>query len=312
MWFRVVCLTVLLAFAAVRFAHAAEAAPAKDPADGAQAGEAAEKAKPGDAEAATDANAKPQEGAAAAEAEAQPVPLKGDILHMKNGKVISGFQVLRETASSYVLEVVSGDDITLEVPRRQVTSVDYDDIDPNAPKPAADENSGERELVSISGQKVTPELQEKLSADISTPPLSFADADLVDILNDVSKRVDGVLSVDQSVVALPPADRKWTVDVKPQTTLIQFLRDDLIAKFPALELVLLTDKTVIATKEGAEKLRSENKPPAEEAKPAEGAPKEAPAPAVPAPAPAAPAPAAPAPAAPAPAAPAPAAPPAGA
>jgi hypothetical protein len=273
MWFKALCLTAVSAYLAGGIAGAAEAPNSAADAESKPAITSTEN---------SDGAAKPAEGSnAAAPAEEAPAvaPLKGDILHMKNGKTISGFQVLRETSAVYVLEVVEGEDITLEVPRRQVVSIDYDDIDPNAPKPpAASAAGGEPELVSISGQKVTPELQEKLSMDISSPSLEYTDTDLVQILKDVGERVNGSLAVDQSVVDMLPTDRIWTVTVKPGTTLIQFLREDLKAKFESLEWVLLTDKVVIATKEGAEKLRSENKP-AEGASPQPGAPAEGAAPA---------------------------------
>ncbi len=266
MWFKALCLTAVSAYFVGGIAGAVEAPPSAADAESKPAISSTEK---------SNGAAKPAEGsdtAAPAEEAQTVVPLKGDILHMKNGKTISGFQVLRETSAVYVLEVVEGEDITLEVPRRQVISIDYDDIDPNAPKPpATGTNGGEPELVSISGQKVTPELQEKLSLDISSPSLEYTDADLVQILKDVGERVKGALAVDQSVVDMIPTDRLWTVTVKPGTTLIQFLREDLKAKFASLEWVLLTDKVVIASKEGAEKLRAENKP-AEGASPQPGAP----------------------------------------
>jgi hypothetical protein len=182
----------------------------------------------------------------------------GDVLTLKNGQVISGFQILKETPTEYVLDILDGV-ITLSVPRRQVISVRLDDIKPGETKPNKGKSpeSSEPSLISISGQRVSAELQEKLNADISDPPMEYKDADLVDVLGDLNKRF-GVVVMDDTIKGIPPTARKGSLSSKPGQTLMSLLKDELLQAFPNIETVILTDKVVIATKEGAAKLKSQN------------------------------------------------------
>jgi len=69
-------------------------------------------------------------GAASSDADAEPGPaLEGDVITLKSGKRLAGVQVLRETPMGVQVEFLPGV-APLEIPRKQVASIDYDDIDP--------------------------------------------------------------------------------------------------------------------------------------------------------------------------------------
>ncbi len=171
----------------------------------------------------------------------EPDKPRGDVLTLKSGQVIQGLQILRETSANYVLQVIEG--ITLNIPRRQVVSVEYDDYDPalHRTKPTM-----------IRGQRLSDVLEAALNTDISNPPFQYEDADLVQVLNDMKARFDGKLTIDPSVTeSMPPASRAWTVASEPGITLGDLLRKKLLVDFPDLVMVFKDDEIVITTKDAA-------------------------------------------------------------
>ena len=180
----------------------------------------------------------------------------GDILRLKNGTVLSGVQVLRKTPTDYEIEIVAGS-VTLSIPRDQVKTVEYDDIEPLEMRSKAATAAGNKPPSEFPGQRLSPELSARLSADISDQPITYDNADLGTILVDLSKRTGIQIEVGQPVLDLPQDQRSWTYDTKPgKTTLFTLLRDDLPAKFANLEAVFLYDKIVITTREAAATLNA--------------------------------------------------------
>ena len=233
---RLALLTVLITTVAFSQAPAAgetAAAPAPEP--------AATGAEP----AAADATAEPTPGAPPAApppAEPAPEPPRGDTLTLKSGQVIQGMQILRATSTSFVVEVIQG--VTLNVPRRQVVSVDYDDFDPLTAK-----RKGESTL--IRGQRISEALQKKLDAVLADPPLSFENTELIQITDEVNRRAGGVIMLDPSVAELPAESRTGSVSSQPGATLGAFLRTELLAKFPELVMSFEGDKVVLKSKAAA-------------------------------------------------------------
>lgn len=185
--------------------------------------------------------------------------LTGDIITLKNGKVLSGGQVLRSSPLFYQVEFVEGVK-PLSIPRSQVTSVEYDDIDllrerrrralfPDEP----DENV-------IAGKKLSRELMDKLRSVISKQPEDFGRKDLVLHLQELAKRVGVKLEIHESVHALPAMSRMWSLQTTPDTTLMSLLQETLLKQFTDLDIDFEYDVIVVLTKAAAERINGQDAP----------------------------------------------------
>lgn len=171
----------------------------------------------------------------------EPEAPRGDVLTLKSGQVIEGLQILRENSAFYVMQIT--DTVTLDIPRRQVVSVEYDDYDPR---------SGPQKPTMIPGQRLSDQLEAVLETDISDPPFSYNNADLIQVLNELGARVDGSLMLDPSIAqAISPTSRAWTVASEPGMTLGSLLRKALFVDFPEIIMVFENDAIVLTTKSAA-------------------------------------------------------------
>ena len=168
-----------------------------------------------------------------------PEPPRGDTITLKSGQVIAGLQIIKATSTDYVCEIIEG--VTLNVPRRQVVKIEPDDYDPILMRRKS-------ESALIRGQRISDALRQKLDTDISNPPLSYENADLLQILEEVNKRTGGVIVVDLSVSTLPAESRKGSVASQPGMTLGTLLRKELLVKFPNLVMNFEDDRVVLTTK----------------------------------------------------------------
>ncbi|MCL4695180.1 MAG: hypothetical protein KJ060_22045 [Candidatus Hydrogenedentes bacterium] len=166
---------------------------------------------------------------------------RGDVLTLKSGQVIEGLQILRENSALYVLQIT--DTVTLDIPRRQVVSVEYDDYDPR---------TGPRKPTMIPGQRLSDQLEAVLESDISDPPFAYNNADLIQVLNDIGARVEGSLILNPSIAqTISPSARAWTVSSEPGMTLGTLLRKALFVDFPEIIMVFENDTIVLTTKSAA-------------------------------------------------------------
>ncbi|HRK33800.1 MAG TPA: hypothetical protein PLJ47_04315, partial [Candidatus Hydrogenedentes bacterium] len=194
------------------------------------------------------------EGTPATAEPAEPAP-SGDIVTLNNGHQYRGLQVLRSTASEVLLEVT--ETVTIKVPRRQIKSIEYDDVDPvkerekaKAAKAAA-ETAG---LTLLAGQKIPPELQKVLGTDISSILVSTDPRDLNDVIGDLNTQLGQVMEVDAPVMNLPSDQRQWTITPRPGMTLGMLLQDEFVKSFPNLAMVIRGGKLLLTDKESALKI----------------------------------------------------------
>jgi len=174
----------------------------------------------------------------------------GDVLVLKSGTQMTGVQVLRETPQFYEVEVVKG--VKIQVPRRQVESVIYDDVDPTRDARMKELFPEQQEVTIESGERVTRGLSDKLTAPVSTEPLNYQDKDFVEILNELKTKLGLNLKIDQAILDRHPRTGNWTVKTDPSRTLLAFLREDLAKKFNYLTVTFEGDKILIKAKEPAQ------------------------------------------------------------
>lgn len=195
------------------------------------------------------------------EPDAEAPVLEGDVLTLKSGTVISGHQVLRSDPLFYYVEIVEGIE-PLEVPRSQVVSVEYDNRDPLRERRRSSISlEGPKESI-MSGEKLSPELMEKLSTPISQASLKVSGRDFVALLEEMAGRVGANIKIHDSVRALPESERKWTLETAPKPTLMSLLQDHLLKQFDGLEIDFTFDAILVTTKES---VGQEEAPPAPQA-----------------------------------------------
>ncbi len=192
----------------------------------------------------------PDAPAGASPGEAQ----QGDVILLENGSQMDGVQVVRENPVSYVVEIVEG--VTMELPRTQVKSIVYDDIDPLAERlrRARERASGESD--EILAQKLDPAFNEKLN-DPYDAPLDYVDMDMIEIVQRLAERKAFTVEVSDAVKGLPPAERQWTVRQEPGVTTLQVLRNPFQERFPNLRVRYEFNKVRIVTAEEAKAVNEE-------------------------------------------------------
>ncbi len=209
-------------------------APAESPAP------ATEEAPVGASDAAPAGETAPPEAAAPAEA-----PIAGDTVTLKSGAVLRGVQVVRQTPMGY--EILAAGEVKFTVPRKLVESVEYDDVESGAGAGPGEKSAEDGNL--IQGNKVDPELWQKLDNAFGEPVQEFDNQDLVNVIGELSKRAEVPVTVDDLVKGLPAEKRSWTLKTTPETTLRNLLQQDLPKSFPEMKVVYEYDKIRITLKE---------------------------------------------------------------
>jgi hypothetical protein len=186
---------------------------------------------------------------------AAPIMLEGDVIYLKSGSTMQGVQVLRGTPEYYEVQLVEGVD-PLIVPRRQVERIEYDDVDPIRDQRIKEMFPEPVVIETASGEEVSPELMNQLTAPLPGEPLDLEEQDLVVVLEHIRELTGETVVVDPSIRELPPDARLWTIRTEPDTTLLTLLRERLLEAFPGLALEYMPDKVVVLTKQ-AQKARRE-------------------------------------------------------
>ncbi len=187
-----------------------------------------------------------------------PAPQGGDKIYMKSGKVMSGIQVLRSDPANYEVQIVAGEP-PMQIPRRQVDRVEYDDIDPLREQMREKMFPKPKEVTIASGERVTSELRDKLEAPVSAEPITYKDQDIVAVLTDIKTKTGTKLTVDPSIEERPAGQRKWSFEIPAGRTLMAVLREDMVARFNYVEVIFETDTVLVMTKEAAAKRAEANK-----------------------------------------------------
>lgn len=175
-----------------------------------------------------------------------PAP-EGDIIVLKNGKRLVGFQITRQTTRDVVVRLLDGVEMT--IPMRQVESIQLDDISGSQPGGVQDTSQPGHEL--IPGVKLAPVMYEKLQRSVSETPLSFKNEDAIANVVHLSQQVEVPLDVDTAVEQLGLAARKWTVEIPAGTKFLAVLNDFLLQQFPDLDVTYKYDRLILTTKAAA-------------------------------------------------------------
>lgn len=162
----------------------------------------------------------------------------GDVLILKNGDQITGFQILRADHKHFILEglydPVTDETLEIKVSRGQVVEVIRDDIEPAEQRAEAQKKALARTRTTVQGARLSDTLYGLLEKVIGDPPLGNADSTLAEVLEEVSKRVNGALKMANPVKESP---RKWKGSITPDMTLATFLDNEIAQNYPGLSVV---------------------------------------------------------------------------
>lgn len=196
----------------------------------------------------------PSADAAAAPAEISPVPaqpedaasapLDSDVIVLKNGKQLVGFQVVRQTTRDVTVRLLDGVEMT--IPMRQVESIQLDDISGSQTNAGKDASQPEHEL--IPGVKLAPIMYEKLQRSVSEQPLNFKNEDAIANVVRLSQQVEVPLEVDAALNELTPDERRWTVEIPGGTAFLAVINDHLLKQFQHLDVTYRYDRLILTTK----------------------------------------------------------------
>ena len=171
----------------------------------------------------------------------------GDILIMKSGAIMGGVQILRSSPMSYEIELVPGMK-PMVIPRRQVVSVEYDDIDLLRERTRR-KKAPRRDVESIEGGKeLAPDFAEKLQKKIPGTPLDFARRDYVEVFAELARITRVTILIDKSLQSQPRAVRLWTIKVTPGMTLLDVLGKNWTDTFKTGKVTFELNKVVLKPK----------------------------------------------------------------
>ena len=174
---------------------------------------------------------------------------EGDIIRLKNGAIISGVQVIRVTPRAVVAQVHPNLE-PLEIPRRQLESIEYDNKNPLR-KDQRDDNVTRPQPDIFIGEELSPEFYRKLTAPISENPIIFQNIDCVALLADLAERTGVTIEITDAVREIPLAERTRDFEIPPNMSLLSFLQDSFQKNFTALKVFYPYDKAVVTTKNTA-------------------------------------------------------------
>ena len=183
--------------------------------------------------------------AAPGQEEEAPTPI-GDTVTLKNGKVLNGVQVVRESPLVIEVQVVPGVE-PLMIPRKQIGSIEYDEF---TAEQAERRSAGSGASASPGRRKgaTSIELAQKLGKYVADEELVINARDVVEVLQEMASRVEANIEITPEVQQLDPIDREWTARIPAETSLMTVLRESLPRDFPTLDAEILDDRVRIRIK----------------------------------------------------------------
>jgi len=180
-------------------------------------------------------------------AEQENIPLRGDSVYFKNGRVLAGVQVIRESAAAF--EVLPAPDIkSLSIPRSLVLRVEYDAIKEPKGNWLLDGLGDGYDTEIIEGKEISPELHEKLTKPITSMKLSFDKKDFMEILQELAKKAEIEITFGDFLKKMPPEKREWSVEIEGDTSFLHLLQSKFSPNFPEIEWAYQFDKIAIFVK----------------------------------------------------------------
>lgn len=176
----------------------------------------------------------------------EPVLIEGgDIIRLKNGRVLSGGQILSSNLDQIEVLLVEGVP-PLTIPFSSIESIEEDEYDPAK---AEIERMLEAKKVSrkLEGMKLSPAMMEKLRAPLNISPAERPVGSLSVILEALSKRQSVTITLSDKIPNLPPENAAWTFKPTKESTLYSVIFTDLPKAQPHIIITPQEDALLIDT-----------------------------------------------------------------
>ncbi len=167
---------------------------------------------------------------------------KGDVIHLRNGRKLEGFQVINESATQVQVRLTESG-LKLRLPRSQIVSIDHDD--PRGSRSSQTEGRETTNEKLLHGEKLAPALNRRLQKPLSDEPIRVEDEDFVQRAIAFGQRARVPLSVSDAVRDIPPRQRRWTTQIPANRSLFQVLNEHLLKDFPLLAVNYRFDEIVL-------------------------------------------------------------------
>lgn len=210
--------------------------------------------------AAADGGESAEDAAPAEESPSRGAPIEGDVITLKTGKQLRGGRVIRETPSNVEVETVPGQP-PLKIPRRLVESIERSGTPAAAPAPSPGGTSSNASDVML-GEELSADFHRKITTPVPETPVVYEDRDLIEVLEDLARRMECAVVFEGPVNELPVPQRKITVTVPAEATLAAFFRKEFKEAAPVVKVSYQYDKINVSLAE-----EPAPKEPWEEAKP---------------------------------------------
>ncbi|MFP4499517.1 MAG: hypothetical protein ACLFTT_00825 [Candidatus Hydrogenedentota bacterium] len=187
------------------------------------------------------AQEEPSPDAPAPEETAAETP-KGDVIHLRNGRKLEGFQVINQ-GTTHVQVRLTASGIKLRLPRSQIVSIEYDDTGGSRSSETEGREATNEKL--LHGEKLAPALNRRLQKPLSDEPIRVEDEDFVQRVIAFGQRAQVPLSVSEAVQDIPARQRRWTTEIPANRSLFQVLSEHLLKDFPLLAVSYHFDEIVL-------------------------------------------------------------------
>ena len=169
-------------------------------------------------------------------------PAGGDTVIFKKGTELRGVKVVRYSPMFVEIEYLPGEPY-LQIPSTQVKDVVYGEKED--PSNGGAGNGHQLDADFLPGEEVSPDFHNALNKVIATEPLVYEDQDYLDVIQQLADKSEINVDIEGELKALPQEDRKFTHTVAPDTTLLDFLRKDLLEIAPEVRVVLHYDRLAL-------------------------------------------------------------------
>lgn len=172
---------------------------------------------------------------------------EGDVIVFRNGRRLTGFQVVHRTSTAVVVRLTEGLEMTL--PMGQIAHIEMDDRSP--PPARTREETDANADMPLHGEKLAPELDQRLRQPLSSDPIVLEDRDFVEVLEEFGARAEVPLHIAEAVREWPEQERTWATEIPAGTSLFSILHDKLLRDFPALAVRYHYDRIEVGIRAAA-------------------------------------------------------------
>lgn len=169
--------------------------------------------------------------------------LEGDVVLLKNGRMLRGVRVVRVTPAMVELEYIPGQE-TMKMPRKQVAEIQYGQT-----ASQTEHDSGKAGGIApdvMLGEELSSEFHRKITAPVPDAPLKYENQDLMEILQDLARRIQVEIVFEESVLRMPPADRRVSVTLPAGTAVTTFVRREFREAVPFVKIYYEYEKIHVA------------------------------------------------------------------